>query len=77
MIILEKFAVITFYSTHFALKSEKILQNLNYDFKLIPIPREISSNCGLAVKIKTQEKDEIEDILKNHNVEIENIHNMT
>lgn len=74
--ILEKFMVITFYSTHFALKSEKILQDLNYDFELIPTTRKISLNCGIAIKIKAQEKNEIEHILKSHNVEVENIHNI-
>jgi hypothetical protein len=73
---LEEFLVITFKSTHFALKTEKILKDLNYSFKLIPTPRNISSNCGLAIRIKKIDKEEILNILRSEEVEIEGFYKL-
>lgn len=43
--------VVTFYSTNHALKCENLLKKENHKIKLIPVPRKISSNCGLAARI--------------------------
>lgn len=43
--------VATFYSTNYALKCEKILKQGSVNVKLIPVPRQVSSNCGLAARM--------------------------
>lgn len=47
---LDDYGLITFNSTTQALKAEKILKAAGVDFLLVPIPREISASCGLAIK---------------------------
>ncbi len=44
--------LVTFFSTHHALKAEKILKNISPRIDLIPTPREINSECGFSVLIR-------------------------
>lgn len=39
-----------FHTTTSALRAEKILRNIGLEVKLIPTPRELSSDCGIALK---------------------------
>ncbi|MEM7125105.1 MAG: DUF3343 domain-containing protein [Chloroflexota bacterium] len=41
--------VVTFPSSFFALRSEKIAQRADYNCKLIPCPRELSSSCAVSL----------------------------
>lgn len=43
--------VITFSSTHQAMKAEEILTEENYELELVPTPRQLSSECGFALLI--------------------------
>ena len=44
-------AVIVVYSTSHAMKIAKHLKGRGVDWKLIPVPRHISSDCGVCVRI--------------------------
>lgn len=55
--------LVTFFSTHHALKAEKILKNIVQWIDLVPTPREINSECGFSVLIKYFE-DEPSTLLK-------------
>ena len=50
--------VMTFKSTHYAIMSEKKLEN--FKVQMIPTPREISASCGLSI---TFEKDDFKEII--------------
>ncbi len=41
--------LVTFFSTHHALKAEKLLKEKINGITLIPTPREISSECGFSL----------------------------
>ncbi len=41
--------VFVFDSIHYVLKAEKILKKEGISCELIPVPREISSDCGMAL----------------------------
>lgn len=43
--------IITFESVHYVIKAEKILKKAGINLRLIPPPREISSDCGMAIEI--------------------------
>ena len=47
--------VITFTSTHQAIKFERMLLP-NFDIELIPTPREVSASCGLSLKFLSQDR---------------------
>lgn len=39
-----------FHSIHKVLKAEKILKEARVDFLLIPVPRQLTADCGLALR---------------------------
>jgi len=66
----------TFPSTYYALKAEKILKEKLVDasFKMVPVPRRISSSCGTALRCNPEKADEIEIILQKQLVKLEGKH---
>ncbi|MGI6435983.1 MAG: DUF3343 domain-containing protein [Syntrophomonadaceae bacterium] len=68
---LDDFGLITFSSTTQALKAEKVLQAAGMVFLVIPIPREISASCGLAVKTHPDDIEFQRDLLLQEQVAIE------
>lgn len=56
--------VITFSTTTAAMKMEKISKESEFPGRLIPIPSEISAECGLAWKCVGQSEEEAEIFLQ-------------
>ncbi len=71
---MKSYCVITFYSTHYALKAEKVLKDSGLEVELIPVPRELSSNCGISMKLAWPDKDRALATLKDNRVETEKVH---
>lgn len=46
----ESFRVALFKSVSYALLAEKILKKEGIPFKLIPVPKQISSDCGVCLR---------------------------
>lgn len=42
------YLVITFESTHQAIKAEKTLEG--FEIEIIPTPRQLSANCGISIR---------------------------
>lgn len=55
--------VAIFHSIHRVLKAEKILKQAGVDFLLIPVPRQLTSDCGLALRFSPETKDSLLEIL--------------
>ncbi|AEH44957.1 hypothetical protein Thein_1086 [Thermodesulfatator indicus DSM 15286] len=53
--------ILLFPSIHYVLKAEKILKKEGVNLDLVPVPKEISSDCGMALEIK---KDDLPLALK-------------
>lgn len=71
-----QFVVITFSSTHHALKAEKVLKKADIPAKVIPVPRNISSDCGVALRFEKQFEDEVRTELNVENIEVAGIYPM-
>jgi hypothetical protein len=54
-----QYYVILFNSVSYALKSEKILKKENIPFKLIPVPKSISSDCGVCIRFLPENRDSL------------------
>lgn len=59
------------YTTSSAFESESILQDLGICIKLVPTPREFSSDCGIAVWFECEDETIIKDALDSANIEYE------
>ncbi|OHW61619.1 hypothetical protein EUAN_19340 [Andreesenia angusta] len=57
--------VISFNSTHHAIKSEKRLKEEGIELRMIPTPREITASCGLSVKFEEKDLDKVKGIMEN------------
>ena len=66
--------VITFSSTHQALKAEDIFKELQLDFELIPTPREISAECGFALLVNDNDSAEIKETCDMSNIRFSGIY---
>jgi hypothetical protein len=56
--------VAIFQSIHRVMKAEKVLKLAGAEFLLIPVPRQLTSECGLALRYARQDQDKIETVLE-------------
>lgn len=69
----EGYAVILADSTSHALQIEKILIRQGLTCRLIPVPRHLSSDCGVCVRILRQDREKIEELLHQNQINIQGI----
>ncbi len=55
--------VAIFHSIHRVMKAEKILKKAKMEMLLIPVPRQLTSDCGLAIRYAEKDRAEIEAVL--------------
>jgi hypothetical protein len=55
--------VAIFHSIHRVLKAEKLLKQAGVDFLLIPVPRQLTSDCGLALRFSPGARERLMGIL--------------
>lgn len=58
------FAIALLPSTEHALLAEEALQEAGLTVRLIPVPRHISSDCGMAVRIRWEDRDRAAGVLQ-------------
>ncbi len=66
--------LITFFSWHHAIRAEKVLGRDGYEIELIPGPREISPNCGTALRFDYAREAEARALMERERVQIEATH---
>lgn len=62
--------VVILFSIHFVLKAEKLLKRNGISHDVIPVPREISSDCGMAVEFSCLEKERVLELLASADLRI-------
>jgi hypothetical protein len=70
------FGVILFHTSSAALRAEKILMKEGFPVKLIPTPREFSSDCGIALRLDWSQATRAREILASAHLDISSIHSM-
>ena len=66
--------VVSFYASEHAMRAERVLERLGLTVRLVPGPREISPNCGVAVAFHWDDAQRIERGLADARVPFEAIH---
>ena len=59
----ESYMILLFDSTSAALFADRLLKKEGVPFKIIPVPRHISSDCGVCIRFSPQDREKIERIL--------------
>jgi hypothetical protein len=66
--------VAIFNSIHRVMKAEKLLKELGLPILLIPAPRVITSDCGLAIRYAESSRSAVEETLLNEKLDPEEIY---
>jgi hypothetical protein len=66
--------LLTFFGSYHALRAESVLKKAGHVVRLVPGPRAISPNCGVALRFVHERKEETAVILKQGLVQYEAMH---
>jgi hypothetical protein len=72
----ESYGVALFHSTQGALRAEKLLRAAGLTVKLIPVPRQLSSDCGVCVRFLWRDQAKVEAELERAGLEIAGVHQL-
>ena len=68
------YGVILFYSIQAAIRAEKVLKQAGLTIKLVPTPRQFSSDCGVALRFAWPNLVQVQTRLAMARVEFDVIH---
>lgn len=69
--------LITFFASHHAIRADKTLRDAGLESELIAGPKELSPNCGTAVRFDLGERDRALGLLAARHVEVDEVHPYT
>lgn len=58
------------------MKAEKVLKTQGVNITLIPTPREISSDCGMAIQIDCAEVNRAKNVINEQGLTIEGVYQL-
>ena len=73
----EEYAVFLFESTQGAIKAERALLRAGFTIKLIPTPRQLSSDCGTALRSAWTDADKAAETLREAKVAFASVHRVS
>jgi hypothetical protein len=71
---MDQYSVVLFHSTAHAIRAEKVLLQAGLLIKMIPTPRQISSDCGMALRFDRSDTELVAATLEENRVPINGIH---
>ncbi len=71
---IDQFGVVTFNSTHHAIKGESIFKSKEIAFKTIPTPREITLSCGLSIRFDINDLEKVKNLIESNELSIKGIY---
>ena len=72
----DRYTAVLVYSTSHALRAESLLADAGIVCKLIPVPRELSSDCGVCVRVCREDREATRETLGESRLEIEGIYDI-
>lgn len=72
----EEYTVILVPSTSYAIQIERLLQREGVECRMIPVPRHLSSDCGVCVRIHRQQAEHILALIRQAGIDTEALHNI-
>jgi len=70
----DNYSVVIFYSTSAAIRAESLAKRNKLMVKLIPVPRNLSSDCGICLQFNNEDKQRIKEILVERKIEYDDIY---
>ena len=66
--------LISFFGSYHAMRAETVLKRGGFEVQLIPGPKELSPNCGVALRFEFDRRDGALALLAEKNVRIDGVH---
>ena len=63
-------SVLLLESIHQVMRAEKLLKAKGVKIDLIPVPREISSDCGMAIELPSEEERKVMNLLEERGIPV-------
>ena len=71
--IMNEMYIVSFNSTHQAIKCDKTFAKNNIDYAVLPTPREITQSCGISVKFSIDNIENVKKIMAENEIEYKGI----
>ena len=65
---MDEYSVVLFYSSTHAIRAERVLNQTGIKNKMIPTPRKLSSDCGMALRFARADEARVKAALEENNV---------
>lgn len=60
--------IVTFPTTHMTLRAERVAKSGGVAVKVIPVPRQLSADCNMGIKVSLEDADSLRSLLDAANV---------
>lgn len=67
----ERHLYITFFTSAEAMATEQLCLENNISGKLVPVPRQLSANCGISWQARVEDEEKLKKILKENDIQWE------
>lgn len=61
--------VATFASTHLALRAEKAAKAAGLTFRMVPVPRSLSTDCHMGLQVAAKDREILSELLQTKGIE--------
>jgi Putative Se/S carrier protein-like len=66
--------LLSFFASHHAIRAETLLKRGGFPSQLIPGPKDLSPNCGVALRFEYSQRDDVLALLTARKVRIDGVH---
>ncbi len=73
---MNSYGVVLFHTSSSAMQAEAVLVRAKLPVKMIPTPRDLSSDCGIALRFDWCQNEQVQALLNKARVEIAGVHRM-
>lgn len=69
--------IVSFNSTHQAIRSDKLFGELNIKSTTLPTPREITASCGISIRFLQEDLENVNKVLKENSIDYKGIYHIS
>ncbi len=73
---MKDYGVVLFATTSSVMQAEKALKKQGLGIKLIPVPRQFSSDCGISLRFLWDDIDSVKATIEAGHIDIQSIHRL-
>ena len=68
--------IVSFNSTQYAMRADKLIRENNITSTTLPTPREITASCGISIRFLKEDLEKVSSILKDNSVEFKGLYHI-